>query len=214
MSYGPVGSVVDLFISLLGSFGKGVALNWMMRSWLRHIRSVSFMSTRYSKKTKIVWVKIEQRITKRFYCSLHKCMVYAPHWVELVWNFFLCTCSWPRAGWRPRVLTVWERSWLNRAILVPLAMHTVNGQRRVNSSYCCHNLLRLSHIVKNVDCFGANGSGLTNYDDMPYTITKSAENYKYQSIEDLVNRLQVITLPGHDKVTFIMNRISGLTCKV
>ena len=73
---------------------------------------------------------------------------------------------------------------------------------------------RLSHIINYVDCFGANGSGFTNYDDMPYTIRKSAENYNYQSIDDLVNRLQVIFLPGNDKVTFIMNRISGLTCKV
>ena len=66
----------------------------------------------------------------------------------------------------------------------------------------------LSHIVNYVDCFGANGSGLANYDDMPFTTRKSAENYKYQAIDDLVNRLQVISLPGHDKVTFIMNRIS------
>ena len=73
---------------------------------------------------------------------------------------------------------------------------------------------RLSHIINYVDCFGANGSGLANYNEMPYTIRKSAENYNYQSIDDLVNRLQVIFLPGHDKVTFIMNRISGLTCKV
>ena len=47
-----------------------------------------------------------------------------------------------------------------------------------------------------------------------YTIMKSAENYKYQAIYDLVNRLQVVSLSGYDKVTFIMNRISGLTCKV
>jgi hypothetical protein len=72
---------------------------------------------------------------------------------------------------------------------------------------------RLSHISNHVDCFGAHKSGLTN-DDMPFTTRKSAENYKYQAIDDLVNRLQVISLPRHDKVTFIMYRISGLTCKV
>nr|CAH0098278.1 unnamed protein product [Daphnia galeata] len=74
--------------------------------------------------------------------------------------------------------------------------------------------LKLSHLVNYIDCFGANGSGLANYNDIPYAITKSAENYKYQAIDDFVNRLHVVSLPGYNNVTFIMNRISGLTSKV
>ena len=54
---------------------------------------------------------------------------------------------------------------------------------------------RLTHIVNYVDCYGANGSGLATYENMRFTLAKDAKNYKYEPINDLVNRLQLIHLP-------------------
>ena len=45
-----------------------------------------------------------------------RCIVKAPHWVELAWKFPFSTC-------RYRVLTVWDRRRLKRATFVPDAMH-------------------------------------------------------------------------------------------
>ena len=51
--------------------------------------------------------------------SWRRWMVKLPHWVLLAWNLSPSTC-------RYLVLTVWDLSLLNRATLLPEAMHTTN----------------------------------------------------------------------------------------
>lgn len=59
---------------------------------------------------------------------------------------------------------------------------------------------RLSHIYNYVDCFGTNVSGLATFDIMTHTMKKDAANFKYEAINNLVNRLQLLCIPGLDKL--------------
>ena len=71
-----------------------------------------------------------------------------------------------------------------------------------------------SHVYNYVDCFGAHGSGLATYETQSKTINKDIENYKYEAINNIVNRLHLLYIPGLDKVTFVMNKIAGFTVKI
>jgi hypothetical protein len=74
---------------------------------------------------------------------------------------------------------------------------------------------RISHIYNYVDGFGANGSGLVaNYDTQTKTIDKDTDNFKYEAIYNLVNRLQLLCIPGLGKITLVMNKITGFTVKI
>ncbi len=68
------------------------------------------------------WSLIRSRIQT---VDLHKCIVNAPHCVELAWKF-------PLSTWRYRVLTVWDRSRLNKATFVPDAIHTGRLQQNID----------------------------------------------------------------------------------
>ena len=40
------------------------------------------------------------------------------------------------------------------------------------------------------------------------------DNFKYEAINDLVNRLQLLCIPGLGKITLAMNKITGFTVKI
>nr|CAH0108887.1 unnamed protein product [Daphnia galeata] len=71
-----------------------------------------------------------------------------------------------------------------------------------------------SHVYNYVDCYGAHGSGLATYETQSKTINKGIDNYKYEAINNIVNRLHLLYIPGLDKVTFVMNKIAGFTVKI
>ena len=66
--------------------------------------------------SRLTYLLITQRTIKRHW-HLRRCIVKAPHCAALAWKL-------PFSTWRYRVLTVCERSRLNRATFVPDAMHT------------------------------------------------------------------------------------------
>jgi len=71
---------------------------------------------------KIVFSKTHTNVNVR------RCMVKAPHWAALAWKL-------PFSTWRYRVLTVCDLSRLNRATLVPDAIHTTCS---ISASCVCH----------------------------------------------------------------------------
>jgi hypothetical protein len=66
-----------------------------------------------------------------------------------------------------------------------------------------------------VDFFGAKGSTLATYDAMFHAVNKDKENFKLESLCDLLDRIQMMYVPMlGDKVTLVMFKISGFTVKI